>query len=72
MKQRHKEFAKFNAEQVLKACGVPVGADFYSLRSGQVDALLEHADWARYQKPKNANGSRGRYWHDFLQRRAKA
>lgn len=53
---------------ILKACGVPIGADFFTLSSSQVCALLEYAKG--YRKPKNANGSKGRYWHAKLQREA--
>lgn len=58
------------ARVTLAACGVPIGADFHQLSSTQVDLLLIEAKAARYRKPKNANGSRGRYFHAMLQRRA--
>lgn len=48
-----------------------VSADFHQLTSSQVDQLLEEADRVRYRKPKNANGSRARYFHALLQRRAR-
>lgn len=70
MKRRHIEGYRLDARMVLKACHIKVGQDFHTLASWQVDALLEHADRDRYRKPKNANGSRGRYYHDMLQRRA--
>lgn len=54
------------------ACAILVGAqaggDFHALRSSQVDALLTAADRYKYRKPKNANGSRARYFHAYLQR----
>lgn len=56
----------------LNACGVALGADFDSLRSSTVESLLAWADHYHYRKPKNANGSRGRYFHDMLQRRARS
>ncbi len=59
-----------DARETLRLCGVPIGADFHRLTSEQVDALLAHADAYGYRKPSNANGSRGRYWHAFLQRTA--
>lgn len=58
------------ALSTLIDCGVEVGSDFHTLRSSHVDALLEHAKRWRYRKPRNANGSRARYFHAMLQRRA--
>lgn len=70
MKQRHKAGACLDAREILRACNIdPTGdQDFYTLRASQVDALLEHADRERYQKPRDANGSRGRYYYARLQR----
>ena len=47
------------------------GADFHALGSRQVDTLLEAAKRVGYRKPKNANGSRGRYFHAYLERRCR-
>lgn len=58
------------AHDALQRAGVPLGADYHTLHSSQVDALLIEADRLKYRKPRNANGSRGRYFHDYLQRRA--
>jgi hypothetical protein len=58
------------AAEILHRCKVPLGADFHTLSSSQVEALLVEADRLKYRKPKNANGSRGRYFHAALQRRA--
>jgi hypothetical protein len=59
------------AAEILHRCHVPIGADFHTLSSSQVEALLVEADKHKYRKPRNANGSRGRYFHEMLQRRAK-
>lgn len=58
------------AHDILQRAGVELGADFDTLRSSQVDDLLAEADRFKYRKPTNANGSRGRYFHDYVQRRA--
>lgn len=50
--------------------GVPIAADFHTLTSDQVESVLAAADAARYRKPRNANGSRARYYHARLQRLA--
>ena len=55
---------------ILQECEISLGADFDTLRSSTVDDLLAHADVWKYRKPRSANGSRARYFHDMLQRRA--
>lgn len=72
MKPKHVESERFHARQTLQWCNIHLGADFHALSSAQVDKLLQAADQARYQKPRQANGSRARYFHDLLQRRARA
>lgn len=42
--------------------------DFFELYSSEVELILEQADLMGYRKPKNANGSRARYYWNFLQR----
>ena len=64
------EAIKDDARNVLLACGAYKGQDFDTLRSSQVEKLLEYADAREYRAPKNANGSRGRYFYNFIQRRA--
>lgn len=59
------------ARTILAACGVDVdGPDFHALRVDQVNRLGEEADAYAYRKPRNANGSRSRYWYAYLQRAA--
>jgi len=57
--------------EVLQKTGIPRGTNFYVLSSSKVSELLEFADVYGYRKPKNANGSRGRYFHELLQRRCR-
>lgn len=71
MRERNEASERLNARMVLQACNVAIGEDFDTLRASQVDLLLEQADRVRYRKPKSANGSRGRYFHALLQRRAR-
>lgn len=56
---------------ILEACKIPLAADFHTLSTTQVSDLLDYADRQKYRKPKNANGSRGRYFHALIQRRAR-
>jgi len=53
---------------ILNRIGIPRGEDFHTLSSSKVDALVDEAKRRGYKKPKNANGSRGRYFHAYLQR----
>jgi hypothetical protein len=71
LKPRHITAERTHAREMLHGCGIAIGADFHTLRSDHVDVLLRLADSVRYQKPRRANGSRARYFHDMLQRRAK-
>ncbi len=61
---------RWTAQNVLARCGVPIGAAFHALYSDQVAALLREAKAMHYRQTKNANGSRARYFHDLMQRRA--
>ena len=56
------------AGEILDRCRAH--GDFHALPSANVEALLDYADEYRYRKPKTANGSRVRYFHAMLQRRA--
>ncbi|QXN71863.1 hypothetical protein RCMRWORF_93 [Rhodobacter phage RcMrWorf] len=42
--------------------------DWNQMDSEQKERVLNAADWWKYRKPKNANGSRGRYFADYLRR----
>ncbi len=57
------------AREILARCNART-ADFHTLSSEQVEMLLASADTLKYRKPRNANGSRGRYFHAYLQRLA--
>lgn len=70
MKPDDKAAKRLAAQATLANLHIDVGQDFYTLRLSQQDALLAEADRVRYQRPRNANGSRGRYFHEYLQRLA--
>lgn len=59
---------KQDAIDILHRAGIPRGGNFFALRQSDVSALLAEADAVKYRLPRNANGSRGRYFHDFVQR----
>jgi hypothetical protein len=54
------------ARTILRNCHAE--GDFHALGTEAVDRLLAHADAMKYRKPANANGSRARYFHAYLQR----
>jgi len=58
------------ARAQLRAIGLTGQEDFHALSSSTVDKIIAAADAARYRKPKDANGSRARYFHAMLVRRA--
>jgi len=58
------------SKQVLDDLGIPTESDFHALSSDKVEMLLKEAIKQKYHKPKNANGSRARYFFYRLQRAA--
>ena len=58
------------ARDILQAAHVPLCMDFHRLDSSQVAALISEADKFKYRAPKNANGSRARYFHAYVARSA--
>lgn len=63
-----------NAAEILRACGGAAGPglwwDFHRLPSCSVREVIAAADAADYRAPKNANGSRARYFYEALRRQA--
>jgi hypothetical protein len=57
------------ASRILTLAHIDKATDFHALRSDQVAALVDAANEHKYRKPKNANGSTGRYFHAYLLRR---
>jgi hypothetical protein len=60
----------YEARGILAAIGCEVNADFHALDSNQVARTLMEADQRKYKAPRNANGSRARYFFAYVQRRA--
>lgn len=58
------------ARGILNRAHVPLDDSFHALSSDQVDSISLEADAYGYHKPRNANGSRARYFHALLIRRA--
>ena len=49
---------------------IPMGKIFHALCHDDVASVLVAAEERRYRTPRNANGSRGRYFYEHLQRAA--
>jgi len=60
----------YEARGILARVGCELNADFHTLDSNQVSRVTMEADQYGYRKPRHANGSRGRYFYQFLQRAA--
>lgn len=58
------------ARGALGASGVALGADYHALSTSQVESLLAWSRHWKYRKPRAADGSTARYFHDMLQRLA--
>lgn len=56
---------------VFEKWGIDPSEDFFTLTPSQVCMIVEEADRQKYRKPKNANGSRGRYFYARMQRKAR-
>jgi hypothetical protein len=59
---------KQQAITALYYAGISIGQDYHELHSSDVSTVLVWAAKCRYYKPKNANGSRARYFFESLQR----
>lgn len=49
---------------------IPLGGYFHALNSETVERIIEAANLVKYRAPKNANGSRARYFYAYLNRAA--
>lgn len=58
----------YEARNIIARIGCKLSADFHTLDSNQVNRVLMEADERGYRKPRNANGSRGRYFFAYVQR----
>lgn len=58
-----------DARAILQRCNISADSDqFHALDTDRVESLIAEADRAKYRAPKNANGSRARYFHAFVVR----
>ncbi len=62
-----KKISKSEAKTMAKKIGVDFNKDFHSQSFGSELAAI--AKLQGYRKPKNANGSTGRYYFNYLQKK---
>jgi len=65
---RRKKIPACEAKRRLETDGINFDADFFELRSSEVNKVLDMAKAARYYKSKNAPGSRARMYYQYLKR----
>jgi hypothetical protein len=58
-----------DACSILNQLGIRPETNFFTVPTSKIGALLEVADAVGYRKPRNANGSRGRYFFAYLKRK---
>jgi hypothetical protein len=59
---------RLDATNLCHKYHIDVTKDFFTLSPSEVENILQAANEWGYRKPKNANGSRGRYFFSLLQR----
>lgn len=70
-KRRMKMVNLSAARGVLNTEGISLKENFHTLRPSQVEAIVQLAKESGYRKPRNANGSTGRYYFQALARKAR-
>ena len=50
---------------------IPLNVDFYTLPLSTVERVIKAADERKYRRPRSANGSRARYFYEYLNRSLK-
>ena len=66
-----KRMGFYEARRILAAISCDLNADYHTLDSNQVHRVVMEARQYGYRKPKNANGSLGRYFFSYVQRTAR-
>ena len=61
----------YDARSLASQYAINLEKDFFTLSFHDVAQVLLAADTRRYRKPRQANGSRGRYFFAYLQRAAR-
>ncbi len=64
-------YKQYHARSLATQFHLDLSKDFFTLSTCEVSRVLDAADWVKYRRPKQANGSRGRYFFCKLQRDAR-
>ncbi len=67
MVRKHK-LSRNEARRLAEKMGINFNRDFFTLSRSEVSTLLDIRKMVGYRKPKNANGSTGRYFYAYLQK----
>jgi hypothetical protein len=59
------------ARKLADAYGICLTCDYHTLSNAAVGDIARAANLCRYREPRNANGSRTRYFHAYLVRAAR-
>jgi len=62
------KITKQAARRIADEAGIDFSKDYHQLRMSAVDTLDDIRRLTGYQKPKNASGSRTRYFFYYLQK----
>jgi len=54
--------------ELAATSGIDLSKDYLTLSTAEVQRVIDLANFVKYRKPKQANGSRGRYFFAYLQR----
>jgi hypothetical protein len=65
---KKKKLSACDAKKLLEAEGIPFGVDVHSIGVANLGRVAEVAKQAGYRKPKNAPGSTGRMYYQYLNR----
>jgi ribosomal protein S13 len=65
---KRKTMTRNDAREVLTKLGITIDKDYHQLTNSQVDKVVALAVLYGYHKSKNAPGSKGRMFFQFLQR----
>ena len=58
----------WEARSIARVFGFDPLEDFHAMSTASKEAVIRAADSVKYRAPKNANGSRGRYFAAYIRR----
>lgn len=58
----------WDARSLARTFGFDPMEDFHAMSTASKEAVIRAADSVKYRAPKNANGSRGRYFAAYVRR----